>query len=308
MAADARLHQGAHTPTGPSLKLGRFGVWLGSMANLPAPELRRTVAEIESIGFGTIWIGEATGREALVASALILSATQRAMVATGIANIYVRDATAMINGARTLAEAWPNRFVLGIGVSHVPLVTERGHQYDKPVTTMRGYLDAMEHAPFRLKSAPTPPILLAALGPKMLELARERTAGAHPYFVPVEHTREARQILGNDRVLAPEAAVVFARDRTAARAVGNRYMNTYLNLDNYRRNLDRLGWSAEELKPPGSDRIFDAVVAWGDEQTIAGKLRRHIDAGADQVAVQVLTSKPDVAPLDDLRRLAARLG
>ncbi|TMD42440.1 MAG: TIGR03620 family F420-dependent LLM class oxidoreductase [Chloroflexi bacterium] len=274
------------------------------MANLPAPELRRAVADIEAMGFGTIWIGEAIGREALAAAALILSATQRATAATGIANIYVRDATAMMNGARTLAEAWPNRFVLGIGVSHVPLVSERGHQYDKPVPTMRAYLDAMEEAPFRLKSAPTPPIMLAALGPKMMALARERTAGAHPYFVPVEHTREARQILRSDRMLAPEAAVVFARDRAAARAGGDRYMNTYLGLDNYRRNLERLGWSAEELTPPGSDRIFDAVVAWGDEQTIAGKLRGHLDAGADHVAVQVLTSKPDVAPLDDLRRLA----
>ena len=234
------------------------------MANLPAPELRRAVADIEAMGFGTIWIGEAIGREALAAAALILSATQRATAATGIANIYVRDATAMMNGARTLAEAWPNRFVLGIGVSHVPLVSERGHQYDKPVPTMRAYLDAMEEAPFRLKSAPTPPIMLAALGPKMMALARERTAGAHPYFVPVEHTREARQILRSDRMLAPEAAVVFARDRAAARAGGDRYMNTYLGLDNYRRNLERLGWSAEELTPPGSDRIFDAVVAWGD--------------------------------------------
>jgi probable F420-dependent oxidoreductase len=273
------------------------------MANLPAPEFRRAVAEIEAMGFGTIWIGEAIGREPMAAAALILGATQRATVATGIANIYVRDATAMMNGARTLAEAWPNRFVLGIGVSHVPLVSERGHQYEKPVTTMRTYLDAMEHAPFRLKSAPAPPIVLAALGPKMMELARERTAGAHPYFVPVEHTREARQILGSDRLLAPEAAVVFAGDRAAARAAGDRYMNTYLGLENYRRNLERLGWSAEDLKPPGSDRIFDAVVAWGNEDEIAGKLRRHLDAGADHVAVQVLTSKPDVAPLDDLRRL-----
>lgn len=274
------------------------------MANLPARDFRRAVAEIDAMEFGTIWIGEAIGREVLAASALILSATQRATVATGIANIYVRDATAMINGARTLAEAWPDRFVLGVGVSHVPLVSERGHQYDKPVTTMRAYLDAMEHAPFRLKSAPTPPIVLAALGPKMMELARDRTAGAHPYFVPAEHTKEARRILGNDRVLAPEAAVVFAHDRQSARAVGDRYMKTYLNLDNYRRNLERLGWPPEELQVPGSDRVFDAVVAWGDENDIAAKLRRHLEAGADHVAVQVLTSTPETAPLDVLRRLA----
>jgi probable F420-dependent oxidoreductase len=275
------------------------------MANLPAPDFRRAVAAIEEMGFGTIWIGEAIGREALAAAALILSATERVMVATGIANIYVRDATAMVNGARTLNEAWEDRFVLGIGVSHVPLVSQRGHQYDRPVTAMRNYLDAMQQAPWRLKVATElPPILLAALGPKMMELAKERTAGAHPYFVPVEHTREARGILGQDRMLAPEAAVVFATDRTTAREAGDRYMKTYLVLDNYRRNLQRLGWSDKDLEPPGSDRIFDAVVAWGSTEDIAGKLKRHLDGGADHVAVQVLTATPNVAPVEDLRRLA----
>jgi probable F420-dependent oxidoreductase len=307
MEADAHLHHGAHTATGARLNLGPAGVWLGSMANLPAPDFRRAVADIEAIGYGTIWIGEAIGREALTAAALILSATERVTVATGIANIYVRDATAMMNGARTLAEAWPNRFVLGIGVSHVPLVSARGHHYDRPVTTMRNYLDVMEKAPFRLKSAATAPILLAALGPKMMELARERTAGAHPYFVPAEHTSEARRILGPERMLAPEAAVVFARDRSAARAAGDRYMQTYLALDNYRRNLQRLGCSDQDLQAPGSDRIFDAVVAWGDDREIANKLRRHLDAGADHVAVQVLTTTPAVPPIEELRRLAPLL-
>jgi probable F420-dependent oxidoreductase len=146
--------------------------------------------------------------------------------------------------------------------------------------------------------------VLAALGVKMLELARARTAGAHPYFVPVEHTLEARGILGDDRVLAPEAAVVFARNREGARATGDRYMNTYLNLPNYRQNLVRLGWPHDELEAPGSDRIFDAVVAWGDDREIARRLRLHYEAGADHVAVQVLTATPQQAPLDDLRRLA----
>ena len=138
----------------------------------------------------------------------------------------------------------------------------------------------------------------------MLQLARERTAGAHPYFVPVEHTLEARGILGEDRVLAPEFAVVFAQNREAARATGERYLQTYLNLENYRRNLARLGWSNDELTPPGSDRLFDAVVGWGPEDEIAKKVRLHHEAGADHVAVQVLTPTPDRAPLDDLRRLA----
>jgi probable F420-dependent oxidoreductase len=290
------------------MNLGRAGVWLGSMANLPAREFRQAVAEIEAMGCGTIWIGEAIAREAMAASALILCSTSRLTVATGIANIWVRDATAMMNGARTLAEAWPNRFVLGIGVSHMPMVGARGHQYQKPLTAMRTYLDDMEKAPYRPpKPEPPPPIVLAALGPKMLELARDRSAGAHPYFVPVEHTAEARRILGKDRLLAPEAAAVFAPDRETARSVGDRYMKTYLNLDNYRRNLERLGLPADELQSPGSDRVFDAMVAWGDEGQIAKKLQRHFEAGADHIAVQVLTSTPEKAPLDELRRLLPQI-
>jgi probable F420-dependent oxidoreductase len=278
------------------------------MALLPTPDLRRAVGQMEEMGFRTIWIGEALAREPFAACAIILEATRRITVATGIANIYARDATAMMNGARTLAEAWPNRFVLGVGVSHVPLVKARGHEYERPVSAMRAYLEAMETAPYRapIPNSP-PPILLAALGTKMLQLARERTAGAHPYFVPVEHTLEARGILGDDRVLAPELAVVFARNREAARATGERYMQTYLNLDNYRRNLARMGWSNDELSPPGSDRVFDAVVAWGSEDEIARKVRLHHEAGADHVAIQVLTPTPDRAPLEDLRRLAPLL-
>lgn len=287
------------------MNLGKAGVWLGSMARLPADDLRRAVFEIEQMGFGTIWIGEAIAREPFAACALILSATSRVTVATGIANIYVRDATAMMNGARTLSEAWPNRFVLGIGVSHQPMVRERGHDYERPLSAMRAYLEAMENAPYNAPlPEPQPPILLAALGTKMLELAKQRTAGAHPYFVPVEHTIEARGILGDDHILAPEVAVAFALNREGARATGARYMKTYLNLENYRRNLERMGWPADELKEPGSDRIFDAVVAWGDDEEIARRLRLHHEAGADHVAIQVLTPTPERAPLDDLRRLA----
>jgi probable F420-dependent oxidoreductase len=278
------------------------------MAYLPVADLRRAVAGIEGMGFGTIWIGESQGREPFAACAIILEATQQITVATGIANIWVRDAVAMMNGGRTLAEAWPGRFVLGVGVSHAPLVNARGHQYQRPLTAMREYLDAMAQAPYRPPLPDPPaPILLAALGPKMLELARARTAGAHPYFVPVEHTREARAVLGADRWLAPEQAIVFAKSREAARLPGDIYMRTYLSLQNYRQNLVRLGWPEEELAPPGTDRAFDAMVAWGDEQEIARKVKRHYAAGADHVAVNVLTPMPDRAPLEDLRRLAPLL-
>ena len=278
------------------------------MAFLPAPELRRAVAEVEEMGFGAIWVGEYLAREVFAACAIILAATTQIKVATGIANIWARDPTAMMNGGRALAEGWPNRFVLGIGVSHATSVDARGHHYERPFTAMRAYLDEMEKAPYRAPEPnPPAPIVLAALGPKMLQLARERTAGAHPYFVPVEHTRQAREILGPDRLLAPEQAVVFAKTREKARPTGDIYMRTYLALPNYRQNLVRLGWSDAELTPPGSDRLFDAVVAWGDDQEIAGKLRRHLDAGADQVAVSVLTPTPDRATTADLRRLAPLL-
>ncbi len=275
------------------------------MAYLSTPDLRRAVAEIEEMGFGTIWIGESLGREPFAACAIILEATRQITVATGIANIWARDAVAMMNGSRTLAEAWPGRFVLGISVSDAPLLQARGHQYEHPLAAMRAYLDAMDKAPYRAV-APNPPAptLLGALGVKMLELARERTAGAHPYCVPVEHTREARRILGQDRLLAPEQAVVFAKNREAARIPGDIYMRTYLSLQNYRQNLVRLGWPEDELRPPGSDRAFDALVAWGDEQEIARKVKRHHEAGADHVAMNVLTPTPDRASLDDLRRLA----
>jgi probable F420-dependent oxidoreductase len=278
------------------------------MAFLPSPQLRRAVAEIEAMGFGTIWIGESLGREAFAASAIILAATTHIKVATGIANIWARDPTAMINGGRTLAEAWPNRFVLGIGVSHLPSVKARGHDYERPLSAMRAYLDDMEKATYRGPAPdPPPPIVLAALGVKMMQLARERAAGAHSYYVPVEHTQEARSILGPDRLLAPEQAITFAKSREAARVPGDIYMRNYLALQNYRRNLLRLGWPEEELAPPGSDRAFDALVAWGDEQAIARKLKQHFEAGADHVVVNVLTPTPDRAPTDDLRRLAPLL-
>jgi probable F420-dependent oxidoreductase len=188
------------------------------------------------------------------------------------------------------------------------MVKARGHDYERPLTAMRDYLDLMEKAPYR-GPVPNPPapIVLAALGVKMLGLARERTAGAHPYFVPVEHTREARAILGAGRWLAPEQAVLFAKNRETARATGDTYMRTYLSLQNYRQNLVRLGWPEDDLAPPGSDRAFDALVAWGDEQEIARKVKRHYEAGADHVTVNVLTPTPDRAPTDDLRRLAPLL-
>ena len=285
--------------------MGRVGIWLGVAALHPAELMRREAALIEELGFGAIWYGEAVAREAFALGAILLGATRQITVASGIANIWVRDAAAMTNGARALAEAWPDRFVLGIGVSHPPLVNRRGHRYEQPLTAMREYLDAMERAPYTAPAPAEPaPVVLAALGPKMLELARERSAGAHPYFVTVEHTKRAREILRKEKFLAPEQAVVLAPDRQSARPVGDRYMKTYLALDNYRNNLLRLGWPETDLKAPGSDALFDALVGYGPIDRIRKRVEEHLAAGADHVAVSILMPTPTEPIEGALRHLA----
>jgi probable F420-dependent oxidoreductase len=289
-------------------RIGQVGIWAGQMSSLPADALRRSAAEVERLGFGSLWFGESFGREAFAHAALLLASTDALVVGTGIANIYARDPVAMANGGRTLEEAWPGRFVLGIGVSHAPSTQARGHEYGRPVAQMRTYLDGMAAAPWRVGTGgdpPMPPVVLAALGPRMLELARDRTAGAHPYFVTADHTRRAREILGPGPLLVPEMAVVLARDRREARDVGDRYVSLYLGLDNYRNNLARIGWAAGDLEPPGSDALFDAVVAWGDEAAVAERVRQHLEAGADSVLLQPLTRTPEAAYTEELRRLAA---
>lgn len=285
------------------------GVWAGQLGLVDAGEVRRAARHVERAGFGTIWIGEADGREALTHAGLVLAATERLVVATGIANIWARDAQAMVNAARTLAEAHAGRFVLGIGASHAPLVARRGHSYDRPYAAMVEYLDAMETVGYTSPPpADEPPWLLAALGPRMLRLAGERADGAHTFLVPVEHTARARELLGPGPVLAPEQAVVIAADRATARERAGGHVAKYLDLPNYRRNLARLGWSDEDLDDGGSDRLFDALVAWGDVEDVRAHLDAHLDAGADHVALHPFTAAPTRLPLDELAELGTVLG
>ncbi len=286
-------------------RMGRVGVWLGSLGALPAQQERAAVAEIERHGYGAIWFGEGpANREALSHAALLLQASQRMTVATGIASIWARDATAAINGANTLNEGFGDRFLLGLGVSHAPAVNSRGHDYARPLTAMRTYLEAIAagtyHAP---APAEPPPVVIAALGPKMLELARERTAGAHPYFVPPEHTARARAALGPDRLLAPEQVVVLERDPARARELGRRHMALYLMLPNYVNNLHALGYTEQDVSGGGSDRLVDAIVAWGEADRIAERVREHLAAGADHVAVQPYADTEHEA-LEQLKALA----
>lgn len=283
---------------------GRFGVFLGSLVGQPARVEREILVEIEALGYGTAWYGEAIGREAFAHGAILLCATQRMVVASGIANIWARDPQAMATGARALAEAWPDRFVLGLGVSHAPMVERRGHRYEQPVVAMRAYLEAMSNAAWRGPDAPMPPIVLAALGPKMVALAGESTAGDYTYFTTADHVAQVRRQMGPRAFLAADLPVVLASNRSTARAIGDKHMSLYLSTANYRNNLLRLGWPESELEPPGSDGLFDTIVAWGDVRDAREKADALFEGGADQVVLNLITADPSVPYLKELRRLS----
>jgi len=291
------------------IDIGRVGIWTFQLDQQPMRRAQEAAAELEELGYGAIWIPEVIGREALTNAALLLSGTRRIAIATGIANIYARDALAMAAAHRTLTEAFPGRFLLGLGVSHAPMVERvRGHTYGKPVETMRAYLDAMDAAPFMAHGPSTEPArVLAALGPKMLRLAAERSAGAHPYFVPVEHTLGARKTLGQGPLLAVEQAVVLEADPSLARTVAREHMAIYLGLPNYVNNLKRLGFTDEDIAQGGSDRLVDAIVAWGGIDVVVKRVREHHDAGADHVCLQLLDTDPRALPLRQWRALAPAL-
>ena len=283
---------------------GRIGVFAGPLNDQPAAIQREFVREMERLGYGTLWYGEALAQEAFARGAIYLAATERLVIASGIANIWARDAAAMANGGRTLTEAWPGRFILGIGVSHAPSVRIRGHNYARPYSAMREYLDAMDAAPWRGAEAELPPIVLAALGPRMVGLAGERTAGAYPYFTTTAHIREVRGILGPEPFLAADLPVVLAGDLAVARVIGDRHLAYYLGSANYRNNLLRIGWSEADLEKPGSDALFEAIVAWGDLDRIGEKVRDRFEAGSDQVVLNLIAVDASTPPLDELRQLA----
>jgi probable F420-dependent oxidoreductase len=286
--------------------LGPVGVWLGTIGALPAAEERAAVRELEAAGYGTVWFGETPfSKEALSHAALILDATERVTVATGIASIWLRSPSSAASGAATLAEAHPGRFVLGLGVSHAPIVTSIGRDYTKPLTHMREYLDAMDANRYTAASPAEPAQrVLAALAPKMLELARERTQGAHPYLVTPEHTRGARAILGAGPLLAPEQAFVLEPDSVRARTIARDHLKVYLALPNYCDNWLRSGFDETDLADGGSDRLVDALVVWGDEAAVRERVDEHLAAGADHVALQALGEDP----VGQLTRLAPALG
>jgi probable F420-dependent oxidoreductase len=270
-------------------RLGRVGVWSFALQRLTAADAGAAMRDYEALGYPTVWLPESVGsKEVFAHAALLLGRSERAIVAPGIASIYARDPMAMASGAKALAEAYPGRFVLGIGVSHAPSVATRGGSYGKPLEAMTEYLDGMAAASY---AGPEPgeavPLVLAALGPRMLELAATRADGAHPYFVPVEHTPVARAALGPEPCLAVEQTAVLSTDPETARRTGRAFARHYLALPNYANNLRRIGWSDDDIASDGSDRLIDAVIAWGDVDAIVARVKAHLDAGADHVCVQL---------------------
>jgi probable F420-dependent oxidoreductase len=289
------------------VKLNGVGIWTAQLDFQPANRLRAVAHELEAWGYGSLWVGENVGREPFSQAALLLESTRRLVVATGIANIWARDPLAMVAAQFTLAEAYPGRFILGLGVSHPHLVEAvRGHRFRQPLRGMGDYLAAMDRIASRYRAVrpAAAPRVLAALGPKMLRLAAERTDGAHTYLVPPAHTADARRLLGPGRLLVPEQAAVVETDPVRARETGRQHLRRYLPLPHYTNNLRRYGFTDADFTDRGSDRLVDALVAWGDPKTVMERVREHRDAGADHVCIQVLGPDPHGLPNAQWRNLA----
>jgi probable F420-dependent oxidoreductase len=286
------------------MDLGQKGVFCFTDA-LNTAQLIELAQRTEQLGYSALWYPEALGYESFALGSFLLAHTTNLIIASGIANIYARDPTATKQGQHSLAKLYGGRFLLGLGVSHVPLVENaRGHQYLQPVATMRAYLDSLDQAVAIAPPLDEPPrTVLAALGPRMTALAGARTAGAFPYNVTPEHTARARAVIGPEKWLCVEQKVLLVTNPAKARELARQAMAFYLPLTNYRANWQRLGFSDEDLASGGSDRFLDAMVAWGDEAAIRKRIQAHFDAGASHVCIQPL--HPDGQSLPDLDALAA---
>jgi probable F420-dependent oxidoreductase len=271
-------------------RLGPVGVWLSVLEPAPIDRERWAASQIEDLGYGSIWCGERIGgKEAFAHQSLLLAGTERIVAGAGIANAWVRHPATMQGGAATLGAAFPGRFVLGVGVSHAPSVERSGLAYERPLNHMARYLDGMDVAAVE---APVTNVLvprvLAALRPQMLALARDRADGALPYFVPPSHTVIAREALGPDRLLIPQQAVLLTAEPDEARRIARDHTHPHLQLRNYVNSLRHLGYTDDDMSAGGTDRLVDAIVAWGDETTIATRVKEHLDGGADHVLLQPL--------------------
>jgi probable F420-dependent oxidoreductase len=272
------------------MELGPLGVWYFT-ETMSSPDAAKFAQRLERLGYAALWLPETTGRNPFAHAAYLFTETDRLVIATGIANIYHRHPAMTAQSQKTLAEQSGDRFLLGLGVSHASLVEGlRGLEYGRPVATMRQYLESMAAAPYAGPApAVAPKTVIAALGPKMLALAAELCDGAHPYWTTPEHTAQAREILGADKMLCVEQKVVLETNPRKARDTGRQALAIYAALPNYRNNWKRLGFTEDEIaQDGGSDRLIDALVAWGDEKAIADRVQAHRDAGASHVCIQPL--------------------
>jgi len=277
-----------------TIDIGRVGLWTFQLDAHPTARTQEVAAELDEMGWPCLWRPETAGRDALVSSAHLLEATTNMKVATGIAQIHARHPLTQMNAARTLHESSGGRFLLGLGVSHAPMIERvRKLDYSKPYSEMVEYLAAMAEAPFQAVGGDgDPPVVLAALGPKMLQLAATAANGAHPYFSPVEHTAFARETMGADALLAPEQMVVVDDDRARATETAKAHMTRYLQLPNYTNNLKRFGFTDDDIADC-SERLIDAIVVRGSVDDVVARVGEHHAAGADHVCIQVLTPATD---------------
>ena len=288
------------------MNLGRVGVWSGQFRSEDQGEAHEAAAELEELGFGTLWIPGGAGGDILDIIERALGATSTMVLATGILNVWMHEAQDVASRHAELTASHPDRFLLGLGVSHALLIDHVGgdRKYEKPLSVMVDYLDQLDRTD---PPVPTGERMLAALGPKMLELSRDRTLGAHPYCVSPAHTAYAREILGDGPILAPELKVVLSGDPEAARATARAGLAIYLRLPNYTNNLLRTGFTEADFEDGGSDRLVDEVVAWGSLEVIADRIAAHRSAGADHVCVQVLTDDAANYPRAEWREVATIL-
>ena len=309
------------TPSRPTTGtlLDRVGLWTAGFPQDSVAECRAIAVELDGQGWQSLWFGEAYGREAFAQARILLEGSERMQVGTGIANIWARDAAASASIARTYEAMYPGRFVLGLGVSHAPLVQRRSHDYSRPLAAMTEYVEHLyARAPEVAGEEKLPEIVLAALGPKMLALSGKRTSGAHPYLTTPEHTAQAREILGGSAddgpLLVVEQGAVIAPSVVRGTAAGeeewarraHEHLEVYTGLPNYRNSWARLGFDETDFVRGGSARLKETLVPCGVEQTIAA-VRAHLDAGASHVLVQVLGTQIFVPPLEDWSLLARAL-
>ena len=285
------------------MELSGVGLWSSQLRYGNPTEAAEAAAELDDLGFTALWIPD-VGGPVLDSVENLLSATERAVIATGILNLWMHEPSEVAARYAALTETHGQRFLLGIGVSHAPLIdSKEPGRYRKPLAATNAFLDGLDDA---RQPVPKANRVLAALGPKMLQLSASRARGAHPYLTTPEHTHFAREVLGDGPLLLPEQAVLLTADRDQARAIGTDWLRPYLALPNYANNLLRSGLTEEDVSSV-SDRLFDALIAWGDEEAIRRRVEEHRTAGADHVCVQVITADPREFPREQWRRLAAAL-